>query len=100
MTNPSLETRHDRTTRTAVPRARLGGLLVIALLAPFGMGARGCDDAVVGADCNKKGAPKCTCEYYGTGYLAGDSFPDADGCNTCSCQKDRSIVCTEKACAP
>jgi hypothetical protein len=75
-------------------------LLALALLAPLGMGARGCERAVVGADCGKKGAPACVCEYNGQGYLAGDSFPDADGCNTCTCDKDGSALCTLKACAP
>jgi hypothetical protein len=75
-------------------------LLALALLAPLGMGARGCERAVVGADCGKKDAPMCVCEYNGQGYLAGDAFPDADGCNTCTCDKDGSALCTLKACAP
>jgi hypothetical protein len=33
-------------------------------------------------------------------YQIGESFPSADGCNTCSCSSDLNIVCTEKACTP
>lgn len=31
-------------------------------------------------------------------YSIGETFPSADGCNTCSCNQDLYIVCTEKAC--
>lgn len=101
MTNQNLETRHDGTSPGGfATRTRLGGLLALALLAPFGMGARGCENAVVGTDCNHKGAPACVCEYNGMGYLTGDSFPDAYHCNTCTCQKNGSVACTSKACVP
>jgi hypothetical protein len=30
----------------------------------------------------------------------GDSRPDRDGCNTCTCQESGHIACTELACAP
>jgi hypothetical protein len=30
----------------------------------------------------------------------GQAFPSSDGCNTCSCTPDLTIVCTEKACSP
>jgi hypothetical protein len=39
------------------------------------------------------------CEYGGTTYPAGMSFPSSDGCNTCSCSDDGSVACTERACA-
>ena len=32
-------------------------------------------------------------------YAEGDTFSAADGCNTCSCQADGSLACTEMACA-
>lgn len=41
-----------------------------------------------------------TCSYNGRDYHAGDTFPDRDGCNTCSCLAGGSVVCTERACAP
>jgi hypothetical protein len=31
-------------------------------------------------------------------YKLNESFPSADGCNTCTCGLDGTIVCTEKAC--
>lgn len=39
------------------------------------------------------------CELNGFNYKQGDSFPSADGCNTCTCVSTDNIVCTEKACA-
>lgn len=39
-----------------------------------------------------------TCSYGGTTYNAGDGFPSADGCNTCSCTSSGNVVCTKKAC--
>ena len=37
------------------------------------------------------------CEYGGKTYASGDSFPDEDGCNSCSCE-DGQIACTLMAC--
>lgn len=34
----------------------------------------------------------------GTGYAEGETFAAEDGCNTCTCQGDGSISCTELAC--
>ncbi|HOD25399.1 MAG TPA: hypothetical protein PKK83_24090, partial [Polyangiaceae bacterium] len=34
------------------------------------------------------------CEYDGKSYKVGDSFPAADGCNSCACNEDGSVVCT------
>jgi hypothetical protein len=39
-----------------------------------------------------------TCSYEGEDYEAGDSFPSADGCNSCSCMEDGGIACTLMAC--
>jgi Kazal-type serine protease inhibitor-like protein len=38
------------------------------------------------------------CEYDGTKYLVGDSFPSSDGCNQCSCTEDTGVACTLRAC--
>jgi hypothetical protein len=38
------------------------------------------------------------CELNDQKYAVGDSFAAADGCNTCSCGPDLTIICTEKAC--
>ena len=40
------------------------------------------------------------CEHGGTVYFPGDSFPAGDGCNTCTCNGDGRIYCTEIACQP
>lgn len=37
------------------------------------------------------------CEYAGERHALGDTFPDADGCNQCSCTKE-GVACTTKAC--
>lgn len=39
-----------------------------------------------------------TCTLNDKIYKVGESFPSADGCNTCSCSENGSIACTEKAC--
>ncbi|PIU73804.1 hypothetical protein COS78_00320 [Candidatus Shapirobacteria bacterium CG06_land_8_20_14_3_00_40_12] len=38
------------------------------------------------------------CELNDKTYQIGESFPAADGCNTCACQPDQLIICTEIAC--
>ena len=38
------------------------------------------------------------CTYDSQWYVPGESFPAIDMCNTCYCQGDGSISCTEKAC--
>lgn len=48
---------------------------------------------LLGIDCGAR-----DCEYDGKVHHNGDSFPSADGCNTCSCANG-AIACTEKACA-
>lgn len=40
-----------------------------------------------------------TCTYAGVGYQAGQKFRAEDGCNTCSCEADGSVSCTERGCA-
>lgn len=42
-------------------------------------------------------APGSVCTYEGKSYADGASFPDTDGCNTCTCSGG-SVSCTEKAC--
>jgi hypothetical protein len=39
------------------------------------------------------------CDYGGAQHAVGARFPDADGCNTCTCTED-GVACTEMACAP
>lgn len=38
------------------------------------------------------------CEYEGKDYKLHDKFQAADGCNTCTCEIDGSVACTERAC--
>jgi len=44
--------------------------------------------------------PKLTgvCKFDDKEYSVGESFASADGCNTCTCEKENVISCTEKAC--
>ena len=39
------------------------------------------------------------CELNDKKYKIGESFAAADGCNTCSCEPDLTIACTEKDCS-
>ncbi|WP_437688806.1 hypothetical protein [Sorangium sp. So ce176] len=39
-----------------------------------------------------------TCEYHGVDHRPGDTFPDDDGCNSCSCTEDGTIACTDMEC--
>lgn len=38
------------------------------------------------------------CYYAGGVYQPGETFPDVDGCNTCTCLADGSVACTDQAC--
>ncbi len=42
--------------------------------------------------------PAPICVLNDQSYQLGQSFLAADGCNTCSCQADGSIVCTQMSC--
>lgn len=54
---------------------------------------------LLGAGCTLFEEPQeIACAYNGARYEVGDSFPAEDGCNTCYCDQDGSIACTEKAC--
>jgi hypothetical protein len=39
-----------------------------------------------------------SCTYQGKGYAAGDTFPEGDGCNTCTCTAHWGLGCTELPC--
>lgn len=43
-------------------------------------------------------ANSSSCEINGENYQIGESFTATDGCNTCTCNPDMTIVCTEKTC--
>lgn len=67
--------------------ARAAASLIMAA-APFAFAACGSNISTAG-----------DCTYDGKTYAVGDSFPDADGCNTCSCTDGGGVACTEVACA-
>ncbi len=39
-----------------------------------------------------------SCEYDGETYLVGETFPDTDGCNTCTCETGGEVACTLMEC--
>ena len=41
---------------------------------------------------------KEVCTYEGKEYESGASFEATDGCNTCSCETEETVVCTEMDC--
>lgn len=41
-----------------------------------------------------------TCQYGGSTYSVGDTFPSTDGCNTCFCGENGGVGCTKRACVP
>ena len=38
------------------------------------------------------------CDYAGKHYREGESFADADGCNTCFCEASGGVACTLALC--
>lgn len=55
--------------------------------------------AVLGQACDTSEAPdEDACFYRGQVRPVGDDFPAGDGCNTCTCNSDLSVSCTEIAC--
>jgi hypothetical protein len=40
------------------------------------------------------------CRYAGKAYAVGDTYPDVDLCNTCSCTAIGSTTCTTRVCLP
>lgn len=75
------------------------GLAFLAL-GPVACGAssHGANDVEPPVNGSSGSAP-ANCEYNGTSYEAGSSFPSSDGCNTCSCSEG-GVACTLRACAP
>lgn len=44
-------------------------------------------------------SPSSACELNDQIFPVGQSFPAADGCNTCTCQSDLTISCTQDDCS-
>lgn len=83
------------------------GWVALVALTQMGMDARGCfssggddDDGIGGSGGGTAagGSSAGGCELGGTHYAANQSFPSADGCNSCSCYQG-GVVCTDRACA-
>lgn len=57
--------------------------------------------ALLGAGCSSlpfSSTPRAACSYNGASYEAGQSFPANDTCNTCRCQDDGTVSCTQNSC--
>jgi hypothetical protein len=46
------------------------------------------------------GGATVQCEYAGSLHAVGTTFPATDGCNSCSCDSNGQVLCTEIGCAP
>ncbi|EYF03290.1 hypothetical protein [Chondromyces apiculatus] len=77
-TSPSSFLRSSLLALTALVPALLTGCVVVS-------GGDGGDDEGV-------------CFYGDAAYDAGETFPADDGCNTCFCDSDGSVGCTERGC--
>ena len=74
---------------------RFGSPFILCSFVALGCGGaydRG-GDSTAGRDGNGR-----ACEYDGSFYGDGDSFPANDGCNTCSCD-DGAVSCTQIGCS-
>jgi len=58
----------------------------------------GTDKIVVDEDSNQPSVSPQNCVINDQTYSINQSFAAADGCNTCTCQADGTIACTELAC--
>jgi hypothetical protein len=55
--------------------------------------------AACGGDDDDGGGGAGTCTYRGMTYALGDTFPEGDGCNSCSCTNE-GVGCTIIFCGP
>lgn len=58
----------------------------------------GADKIVVDEDTDSPDVSSPNCVINDKTYSVNQSFTAADGCNTCTCQSDGTIACTEMAC--
>jgi len=49
--------------------------------------------------CDSQPLGDTDCVYGGQAHKRGEWFPASDGCNSCSCNADGTVLCTEIACA-
>lgn len=62
------------------------GVLALGLGLGLAGGAFSCSDS------------RNACLYAGVSYAEGDGFKSIDGCNSCTCEADNTVVCTNRAC--
>ncbi len=68
------------------------GVLALGVLAMIALGA-------AGSGCVEHGkGGGAVCVFMGEPHAVGEQFPAGDGCNTCSCQADDVVTCSELAC--
>ena len=72
-------------------------LLRVPLWLALGGAAFGC---TIQTGSRSQPPPSPTCVVSGTTYQAGTSWPAPDGCNTCSCDGQGRVACTQIGCAP
>lgn len=73
---------------------------------PGGASRKGKDDSCQRCECTSPTMGKCSwvackgdeCEYNGQFYSKGHSFPDKEGCNYCSCGKNKKVTCPTAPC--
>lgn len=54
---------------------------------------------IVGTACTEHGkGGGVFCQFMGDVHQVGDQFPAGDNCNTCSCDIDGNVVCTDMGC--
>lgn len=58
----------------------------------------GCGGTTRGSPNDSPPDSPISCSYDGRSYQVGDGFPATDGCNSCSCEADGSVGCTERGC--
>lgn len=57
-----------------------------------------CECTAGGIVCSARVCAAPVCKYNGKGYQAGETFPDVNGCDECTCGKDGNVNCTDRAC--
>ncbi|MEO8180576.1 MAG: Kazal-type serine protease inhibitor domain-containing protein [Deltaproteobacteria bacterium] len=83
-------------------RVKAGGwLFALAGLSQLAMDPQGCNwrDWLDGDHPGTGGGGSSSgCVVDGEEHAVGESFPSADGCNTCSCSSNGQVACTLRAC--
>lgn len=79
-------------------RARAIWIVVCALVLAGTACRSGGSSQPARPDPNATDMTPARCRVDGREYEVGERFPAADGCNTCTCEEDGRIACTEIAC--